>query len=354
MHKFTIRRCLRLLLAAALCFGALTFTGAADGAEELVRPAAEPVLTTLEEAEEAEEAEDPAQPEEEIDPVQAAEMEARQKEAARLLAQKGLTKQQKEALSSRMGKDESLFRLLKEGELTRADLVYLSLPNGRFDRLDRYSAWAAEHPKDGAEEVVLQVNMDQDQGFYSLIWETADPSSLTVLVNKHYTLPAGYVPKLEALGSRYGSGSLQPEAAAAFRAMADAAREDGISLRSVSAYRSYATQKNTYNRYLKQNKQATVDTFSARPGHSEHQTGLALDINVASTKAHFENTPAFAWLKEHCAGHGFILRYDLGKEAVTGYRFEPWHYRYVGVEIAQTIMEQGITYEEYVARQPVW
>ena len=104
----------------------------------------------------------------------------------------------------------------------------------------------------------------------------------------------------------------------------------------------------------KQNKQATVDTFSARPGHSEHQTGLALDINVASTKAHFENTPAFAWLKEHCAGHGFILRYDLGKEAVTGYRFEPWHYRYVGVEIAQTIMEQGITYEEYVARQPVW
>ena len=351
MHKFTIRRCLRLLLAAALCFGALTFTGAADGAEELVRPAAEPVLTTLEEAEEAE---DPAQPEEEIDPVQAAEMEARQKEAARLLAQKGLTKQQKEALSSRMGKDESLFRLLKEGELTRADLVYLSLPNGRFDRLDRYSAWAAEHPKDGAEEVVLQVNMDQDQGFYSLIWETADPSSLTVLVNKHYTLPAGYVPKLEALGSRYGSGSLQPAAAAAFRAMADAAREDGISLRSVSAYRSYATQKNTYNRYLKQNKQATVDTFSARPGHSEHQTGLALDINVASTKAHFENTPAFAWLKEHCAGYGFILRYDLGKEAVTGYRFEPWHYRYVGVEIAQAITEQGITYEEYVARQPVW
>ena len=137
MHKFTIRRCLRLLLAAALCFGALTFTGAADGAEELVRPAAEPVLTTLEEAE------DPVQPEEEIDPVQAAEMEARQKEAARLLAQKGLTKQQKEALSSRMGKDESLFQMLKEGELTRADLVYLSLPNGRFDRLDRYSAWAA-------------------------------------------------------------------------------------------------------------------------------------------------------------------------------------------------------------------
>ena len=299
-----------------------------------------------------EEAEDPAQPEEEIDPVQAAEMEARQKEAARLLAQKGLTKQQKEALSSRMGKDESLFCLLKEGELTRADLVYLSLPNGRFDRLDRYSAWAAEHPKDGAEEVVLQVNMDQDQGFYSLIWETADPSSLTVLVNKHYTLSASYVPQLEALGRDYGSGSLRPEAAQAFRAMVDGAKADGIALRSVSAYRSYNQQKNTHNRYLKQYKQAVVDTFSARPGHSEHQTGLALDINVASSSAHFENTPAFAWLKEHCAQYGFILRYDQGKEDITGYRFEPWHYRYVGVETAQAVMEQGLAYEEYLALQP--
>ena len=95
-----------------------------------------------------------------------------------------------------------------------------------------------------------------------------------------------------------------------------------------------------------------MDTFSARPGHSEHQTGLALDINVASSSAHFENTPAFAWLKEHCAQYGFILRYDQGKEDITGYRFEPWHYRYVGVETAQAVMEQGLAYEEYLALQP--
>ena len=73
---------------------------------------------------------------------------------------------------------------------------------------------------------------------------------------------------------------------------------------------------------------------------------------MASSSAHFENTPAFAWLKEHCAQYGFILRYGQGKEDITGYRFEPWHYRYVGAETAQAVMEQGLAYEEYLALQP--
>ena len=242
--------------------------------------------------------------------------------------------------------------LPQERELTQWEMDCLALPNSRPDRLDRYAAWAEAHPEDSREAAVFQVNLNRDQAFYSLIWEVADPSSLTVLVNKHYTLPAGYVPELEALGKNYGSGFLRPEAAQAFRAMADAARADGVVLRSVSAYRSYKQQTSTYNRYLRQYQQSTVDTFSARPGHSEHQTGLALDINVASSSAHFENTPAFAWLKEHCAQYGFILRYDQGKEDITGYRFEPWHYRYVGVETAQAVMEQGLAYEEYLALQP--
>ena len=163
---------------------------------------------------------------------------------------------------------------------------------------------------------------------------------------------ADYVPELESVGAGYGSGSLRPQAAAAFRAMADAARADGISLRSVSAYRSYARQESTYNRWLSQDSQASVDTYSARPGASEHQTGLALDINVASLKAHFEDTPAYAWLAEHCAEYGFILRYPQGKEHITGYQFEPWHYRYVGVEVAQVCMDRGLTLEEYFALRP--
>lgn len=230
--------------------------------------------------------------------------------------------------------------------------VWLALPNGWADRLDRYEAWAAAHPELKAEDVVFQVNMDQDRAFYSDTYLAADPDSLAVLVNKHSGLSSGYVPQLEALGS-YGSGSLRPEAARAFRAMADGAWASGISLRSVSAYRSYGTQKSLYNGYLKSyGNQSFVDGFSARPGFSEHQTGLALDINVSSFKYHFENTPAFAWLKAHCAEYGFILRYDQGKEDITGYRFEPWHYRYVGVEAAKACMSQGLAYEEYLALRP--
>ena len=134
--------------------------------------------------------------------------------------------------------------------------------------------------------------------------------------------------------------------------MADAAWADGISLRSVSAYRSYSQQSSTYNRWLSQDRQSSVDTYSARPGFSEHQTALALDINVASLKVHFENTPAYAWLAEHCAEYGFVLRYPQGKEHITGYQFEPWHYRYVGVEVAQVCMDRGLTLEEYFALRP--
>lgn len=231
--------------------------------------------------------------------------------------------------------------------------VWLTLPNGWADRLERYEAWAAAHPELKIEDVVFQVNMDQDQAFYSNTYLAMHPNSPTVLVNKHSGLSSNFYPQLEALGKGYGSGSLSPAAAQAFRAMADGARASGISLVSVSAYRSYETQKSLYNGYLRSyGNQSFVDGFSARPGFSEHQTGLALDINVSSFKANFEKTPAFAWLKAHCAEYGFILRYDQGKEDITGYRFEPWHYRYVGVEIAKVCMSQGLAYEEYLALQP--
>ena len=231
--------------------------------------------------------------------------------------------------------------------------VWLTLPNGRADRLDRYAARSAAYPEYRPEDVVFQVNMDQDQAFYCDTYLAADPNSLAVLVNKHSGLSPSYVPGLEELGNRYGSGSLRPEAARAFRAMADGARLSGVTLRSVSAYRSYETQNSLYNNYLrKYGNQAYVDRFSARPGFSEHQTGLALDINVSSFKYNFENTPAFAWLKAHCAEYGFIIRYNQGKEDITGYHFEPWHYRYVGVEAAGVCMSQGLAYEEYLALQP--
>ena len=262
----------------------------------------------------------------------------------------GLTLEQKHVLWSRL--DDSLLSRLEAGALPEEERSYLTLSHYRSGRAERYAAWGLAHPSLTPAQVVTEVNMDRDRDFYGAVQPISAPQSLQVLVNKHYALASDYVPELEVLGSGYGKGSLQPEAARQFRAMADAARTDGISLRSVSAYRSYATQRYTYNHYLAQYSQAVVDNFSARPGHSEHQTGLALDINVARTSAHFENTEAYAWLQEHCAQYGFLLRYPKGKESITGYRFEPWHYRYVGPEIASACMEQGLTWEEYTAQRP--
>ena len=342
MHSLTFQRCLQTALATGICFGMLAPSWATDSVE----PVPDFPIAELSVQETVTAGKEPVAAEEEA--VQTEEF----LHITELLAGNGLTQDQTDALCIRLAADNSLLTLLEQGELTGPDLIYLAMSNGWASRLDRYSAWAAKYPDTAAETVVFQVNMDQDRDFYTKTKTVANPDSLTVLVNKHHFLPIEYTPKLETLGSRYGSGSLRPEAAQAFRTMADAAWAEGVSLRSVSAYRSYQQQTNLYNGYLKRDKQASVDTYAARPGASEHPTGLALDINVASTSAHFENTPAFAWLKANCAQYGFILRYDQGKESLTGYRFEPWHYRYVGTEIAKTCMEQGICYEEYLALRP--
>ena len=109
---------------------------------------------------------------------------------------------------------------------------------------------------------------------------------------------------------------------------------------------SYAYQASLYNSYVAQDGQELADTYSARPGHSEHQSGLAFDIGALDNG--YGNTPGGRWLNAHCADYGFILRYPAGKESITGYQYEPWHVRYVGKEIASRIMSQGITLEEYL------
>ena len=227
----------------------------------------------------------------------------------------------------------------------------LALENSCLDREARYLAYAQAHPEAETAEIVTQVNLDLDLTPYDDARPIDDPADPLVLVNKYHGLPETYVPELEKLGGRYGVGSMVPEAAAAFRAMADAAKQDGISLRSVSAYRSYQTQQGLYQHYVSIDGKANAERYSARPGYSEHQTGLALDINTASISAHFENTAEYAWLRANCARFGFLLRYPKEKESITGYRYEPWHYRYVGQAIAQTCMDQGLTYEEYLAAQ---
>lgn len=155
-----------------------------------------------------------------------------------------------------------------------------------------------------------------------------------LIANKTYGLPSDYAPGLD------------PEAESQFNTLSAAAAQEGLNLFIYSGYRSYDYQSRIYNNYVSMYGQETADTFSARPGHSEHQTGLAMDINCADDS--FEGTPEAIWLAENCYKYGFIIRYPKGKQDITGYKYEPWHIRYLGVETATAVYNSGLTLEEYL------
>ncbi len=157
-----------------------------------------------------------------------------------------------------------------------------------------------------------------------------------LIVNKTYALPGNYNPGLQSLSNK------------AFNKMKAAAKKDGISIWISSGFRSYKSQKSLYESYCNRDGAAAADRYSARPGHSEHQSGLAIDVNSGSTAA-YETTykKVGEWLKEHCFEYGFIIRYPEGKESITGYKSEPWHIRYVGTDLALLLKESGQTLEEY-------
>lgn len=154
-----------------------------------------------------------------------------------------------------------------------------------------------------------------------------------MIANKTYTLPASYNP------------GVQPEAMDAFYDMQAAAAADGISLWILSSFRSYEDQDVIYNRYVAQDGRDAADTYSSRPGHSDHQTGYTFDLN--SLEQDFQYDPAGQWLDKNCYKYGFIIRYPKGKESSTGYMYEPWHVRYIGVDLATKVTQSGLSLEEY-------
>lgn len=171
-----------------------------------------------------------------------------------------------------------------------------------------------------------------------------------LIANKTYGLPASYVPDLVPIDSyQY----LERNTAAAYQKMQAAAYQDGVYLACCSGYRSYATQQYLYNSYAARDGKEAADRYSARPGYSEHQTGLAIDINMASSA--FDNTPAAKWLRQHCTEYGFIIRYKANKESKTGYMAESWHVRYLGSpELAKSVEASGLCLEEYLGITSVY
>jgi zinc D-Ala-D-Ala carboxypeptidase len=186
----------------------------------------------------------------------------------------------------------------------------------------------------------------------------ANPKEIAVLVNKSFRLPEGYKPDLVEpnvpfiFEGKSEKRLLRKEAADALEKLFAAAKADGVSLAGVSAYRSQATQVTLYNNYVKKDGVEAANKYSAKPGTSEHQTGLAIDVSGSTGKCAaedcFAGTKEAKWLVDHAADHGFIIRYLKGKESITGYQYEPWHIRFVGKDIAKEIMDKGITLEEYL------
>lgn len=219
--------------------------------------------------------------------------------------------------------------------------------------LERYIKYQENNPSMDSKQIIKNVNMNLDQKKYEYTIKAKNLNTNKILVNKYYYLDENYVPNnLEEIDKEYSKGGIKlvKEAKEAFQELSKKARESNLNIIAMSAYRSYQYQVTLYNNYVKQDGKEEADAYSARPGYSEHQTGLATDVyNQKETYTNFEKTEEFKWMQENAYKFGFILRFPKGKEEETGYQYESWHYRYVGKEAAKYIKENNITFEEYYA-----
>lgn len=238
------------------------------------------------------------------------------------------------------------------------DETMLSLMNQRnykHKKYERYINYLKSHRNETAADAVFMVNINRDFKFYEKTSLANPDKGNLILVNKYFRVEDTFVPdNLVTISPKYSWGSgkqIKSEVYDAFIEMHTAAHNENenIYLMINLGYRSYEEQESLYNRYKSAENVKYADSITARPGHSEHQTGLALDIfdYSNSNTSTFKNTEAYTWLKENAYKYGFILRYEEGKENITGFEVEDWHYRYVGKTVAKIIHDKDITFEEY-------
>lgn len=230
------------------------------------------------------------------------------------------------------------------------DFSHLSYYNE--DKLEQYEVYQQSNPNLSIEDIVTHVNMGIDVPFFTrdpIIIE--NPEAIDVLVNKIYQFPDDWEPDLSKFVWLTDSQRMHYEAAEAFKALSDACVSHGFTIQAISTYRSSERQEVIYRNNLNQYGEEYTSQYSARPGHSEHQSGLAVDVGIdggAFTDIDSDaNYETFLGLLEE---FGFIVRYPKGKEHLTGYAYEPWHIRYLGSDLAQQVNKSGLTYDEYVAR----
>ena len=223
------------------------------------------------------------------------------------------------------------------------------------DYLQSYLEYQKNNPNKSTKEIITAVNTHIDKPFYTNTMKTDTNIGQFVILNKYYYADKDYhaedLIEIDSIYSLYGSTykiELSKDCFEAFLKMYNDAKELGYGFKINSAYRSYEKQETIYNRYVQNDGQKQADTYSARPGYSEHQTGYAFDIrDYPYTNEDYSKTKSFTWVSKNAYKYGFILRFPEGKEHITGYQYESWHYRYCGIECATYIHNHDLTFEEY-------
>ncbi len=222
---------------------------------------------------------------------------------------------------------------------------------------DKYIEYLNDNPTLDTKTIVRDINTHLNYDFYEKTYKANTSLDTAILVNKYYYLESDYIPDdLVNISQTYswgenGSQKTRQVVYDAFIDMWNAANKEGYYLMVNSSFRNYQDQESVYNAYKNTSGETYANSIATKPGFSEHQTGLALDIfsKNNTNKNTFKDTPEAKWLKENAYKYGFILRYPEEFENITGITYEAWHYRYVGKDIAKYIYENNITFDEYYA-----
>lgn len=230
-----------------------------------------------------------------------------------------------------------------------------SIPYYKKEYQKRYLEYQKENPNLSVENIVTYVNIGIDKPYYTNTKKAENLNTNLILVNKYNYLTEDYIPEnLEPIDIAYARSGMQlvREAKEAFETLSEDAKKEGKNIIAMSSYRSYDYQVNLYDNYVATDGKEAADTYSARAGYSEHQTGLAVDVyNKVLPYTSFEETEEFNWMQENAYKYGFILRFPKDKVNITGYQYESWHYRYVGKEAAKYIHDHDLTLEEYYVKK---
>lgn len=266
------------------------------------------------------------------------------------LLEKNYTKEETDLLLKKLDKTriEKLLTTEKNEKL-------INILNEKYfltKNLDKYIAYSDKNPEISLTEVIALVNVHRDQDYYENMEITDTSKGNTMLVNKYNALSKDYeVEDLKTISKTYSYGDnkkLNKEAYDAFISLADDAKKEGYTILIVSSYRTYQDQEDVWKDYKASFGTKKADAYAARAGSSEHETGLAIDVADYNDKNDkFEATESFKWMQTNAHKYGYILRYPKGKENITGYSYEAWHYRYVGIDTATKVYNEGITYDEY-------